>query len=349
MDSSYLKKKTMVLINKNYDNQLDTFNCVYKNLRENGYEIEYKCDLNEEVYGCPLINVDNNKIIAFHKLFIVMDDLCQGVLLEDVVKDFNTVKEKIGDFKMDEDTKIELKNSIRLSRLKTVKSIRVQNMKNDIILTYLIPPYGFKVKIFGEKFVKNNMDRCYFLLQDIKTKELFEFQLGAFLRIDEIPISEEGMKVFRLILIQTDYIYDLSDMFYQCEYLLDASEINKLNTEQCMDMKSMFEGCKLLTGLSNIGDLDVSQVKNMSLMFDKCLCLQHLDLSKWKTSNVKSFKGMFEYCVLLDTVKGLSNWDVSGLKAASFMFNICRPLGDIPDSSNWNSYQLSSLSHMFQD
>ena len=349
MDSSYLKKRTMVLIGKNYDNKLDTFTAEYKNLNKNGYEIEYKCDLNEEVYGCPLINVDNNKIIAFHTRFIVMDDICQGALMEDIVKEFNTIKEEIGDFNLDEDKKVQLKNSIRLSRLKTVKSIRVQSMKNDVILTYLIPPYGFKVKIFGEKFVKNNIDRCYFLLQDVKTQELFEFQLGAYLRIDQIPISDESMKVFRLILIQTDYIYDLSDMFYQCEFLLDASEINKLNTEQCMDMTSMFEGCKLLSGLSNIGDLDVSQVKNMSLVFDKCFSLQHLDLSKWKTGNVKSFKGMFEYCELLKTVKGLDNWDVSGLKDASFMFNICRSLVEIPDISNWNTYHLSNLSYMFQD
>ena len=225
MDSSYLKKKTIVLINRNSILELGCFNVEYKKLKENGYEIEYKCDLNKEVYGCPLINVDNNKIIGFHKRFIVMDDICQGVLLEDILKEFNIIKEEIGDFKLEEDKKIELKNSIEFSQLKTVKTIKTQTMKNYVILTYLKPLYGDRIKIFGEKFVKNNIDRCYFLLQDVKTQELFAFQLGAFLSIDRIPISEEGMKVFRLILIQTDYIYDLSDMLYQCEYLLDASEL----------------------------------------------------------------------------------------------------------------------------
>ena len=43
----------------------------------------------EEIYGCPLLNVNTNKVIGFHKQFFVMDDISQGILLEDIVKDFN--------------------------------------------------------------------------------------------------------------------------------------------------------------------------------------------------------------------------------------------------------------------
>ena len=109
IDLKYLQRQTIVLLNKNYDNELDVSICEIKNLNKNGYEIEYKCNLDEEIYGYPLLNADSNKIIAFHKNFIVMDDICQGILLGNIIKDFNKIKKNIGDYKLDEDKKKKIK------------------------------------------------------------------------------------------------------------------------------------------------------------------------------------------------------------------------------------------------
>ena len=304
IDLDYLRKQSLVLLNKNNDGQLDMFNCEINTLKDNGYEIEYSCNgIIEEVYGCPLLNTNTNKIIGFHKQFFAMDDISQGILLEEVVKEFNLTKKNITDFKLDEDKKKALKNSIKLSKIKTVKTIKQQTMKNDLILIYSVPILESKVQIFGEKFVENNWDKCYFLLQDPLTQELREFELGVYLNINQLPKSCFMMKAFILILIQTDYMTDISEMFKNCYCLLNASEISRLNTERVTDMSLMFFQCKLLSNLNDIGNLNVSQVTNMSFMFEKCTNLKYLDLSNWKVNRVKNIKSMFESCHNLEEIK----------------------------------------------
>ena len=350
---AYLRKQTVMLLNKDNDGQLDMFKCEINAIKDNGYEIEYKCNsIIEEIYGCPLLNVNTNKIIGFHKQYFVMDDISQGILLEDIVNEFNLIKKNNIDIKLDqleENKRKAIKESIKVSQIKTIKTIKIERMKNEIVLVYAIPPSENRIKIFGEKFVKNNYDKCYFLLQDVLTQELFEFEIGAYLNINQLPESSLILRAFVLILIQTDYMTDLSDMFYNCNCLINAAEIGRLNTDGVTDMSFMFFQCTLLSNLDEIGKLDVSEVTNMSFMFEKCLNLKKLDLSNWKISKIKNIKAMFENCSSLEEIKGLSNWDVSRLKDASFLFNICRSLTEIPDISNWNMSNVSNISYMFQE
>ena len=92
-----------------------------------------------------------------------MNNICQGILLETIIKDFKKINRNIEDYTLNEDKKAKLKESIKVSQLKTIKTIKIQRMKNEVILTYLIPDEE-EIKIFGEKFVKNNNDKCYFFL-----------------------------------------------------------------------------------------------------------------------------------------------------------------------------------------
>ena len=120
------------------------------------------------------------------------------------------------------------------------------------------------------------MDKFYFLIKNEKTQAFYDYDLGIYININDIPNFDDNMKILRIILIQKDYVYDLSCIFYGCDCLLEVEDINKLNTERVINMANMFEGCKLLSDLYDIKDLNVSNVKDMSLMFDRCLNLKSL-------------------------------------------------------------------------
>ena len=64
----------------------------------------------------------------------------------------------------------------------------------------------------------------------------------------------------------------------------------------------------------NIWNLDVSLVEDLSDLF-KGLCdnVETLDLSGWKTSNVKNMSGMFANCKNLESLN-LSGWDTSSVE-----------------------------------
>ena len=350
IDIDYLGRQSIVLIDKNNSNKFDIFKIRVITFNKDSYKLKYSCLLNKKSCGSPLLNVDSNKIIGINSQYInLLSSENVAVLFKNLINEFNTKNKKIKDnYKLDENKKNNLKESLKLSKVNTIKSVHTQDMKNEIILTYLIPDEYDSIKIFGEKFVKNNIDKFYFLIQNEKTQTFSDYDLGMFIKINNIPNFNDNMKILRIILIQIDYVYDLSDMFYGCDCLLEVEDINKLNTERVTNMASMFEGCKLLSDLYDIKDLNVSNVKDMSLMFDRCLNLKSLDLTGWKTKNVKSFKGIFESCELLKEIRGLSDWDVSNLKDSSFMFNFCKSLNEIPDISNWNISNISDMSCMFK-
>ena len=149
------KRKSISLLIKSKKDNIELKNCQITNLGEKEYEIEYSCDIKEEVYGSPLININTNKIVGIHKKLLVMNNICQGTLLNFDKKEFFITKDKK---KNNED--YELKADEKLTAKKTIKeSIRSSKTKEkemniDILLTYLLPYNQRYVRIFGADFVK---------------------------------------------------------------------------------------------------------------------------------------------------------------------------------------------------
>ena len=81
-----------------------------------------------------------------------------------------------------------------------------------------------------------------------------------------------------------------------------------------------------------IKDLDVSLLEDLSDLFWDCKNIKSLDLSGWKTSNVKNMNKLFHNCVNLESVD-LSGWDTSSLVDMSYMFCYCKSLKSL-DLSN---------------
>ena len=71
-----------------------------------------------------------------------------------------------------------------------------------------------------------------------------------------------------------------------------------------------------------IQNLDVSLLEDLSELFEGTNGVKTLDLSGWKTSNVKDMRYMFHNCQSLESLD-LSGWDTSNVKDMENMFYNC--------------------------
>ena len=108
-----------------------------------------------------------------------------------------------------------------------------------------------KLRIFGEKFVEHNKDKCKIIYKN-KEYDLSEF------------INDIDKKY------NYNDITDMSFMFYECNELFSLSNISKWNTSNVDKMNSMFSGCSKLSSLPDISKWNTSNVNNMSYMFAGC-------------------------------------------------------------------------------
>ena len=214
----YKKKKISLLIKSQKDN-IELKSCKITNLGEKEYEIEYSCDIKEEVYGSPLININTNKIIGIHKKLLVMNNICQGTLLNFDKKEFFITKDKKKnneDYELKADEKLTAKKTIKES-IRSSKSLE-KGMNIDILLIYLLPYNQRYVRIFGADFVKKNKDKCYFMLYDSVKNLVYDYDLCDVIEILAIPSIKYNSETFQVFLVQTDYFTDLSFMFAGCDY-----------------------------------------------------------------------------------------------------------------------------------
>ena len=138
------------------------------------------------------------------------------------------------------------------------------------------------------------------------------------------------------------------------EYL--KSEIEKQGENvviRNLDVSLIDDLSKLFVGINNrIKSLDLSgwktsNVKDMSWMFFICDTIKSIDLSGWNTSNVENMKCLLYGCRNLKTIN-LSGWKTSNVENMSDMFNDCWNLESI-DLSDWNTSNIKYMTGMFSD
>jgi len=133
----------------------------------------------------------------------------------------------------------------------------------------------------------------------------------------------------------------MRDMFYKCSSLTKL-DLSNLDLSNVYDIYSMVNSC---TSLKEINLSCFSNATNMSTMdnvFANCTSLTKLDVSYFKTSNVKQMRSIFYNCSALSEIVGLSNFETTSLRQASDIFNGCRALKMVDlssfDLSNCNGY-----------
>ena len=189
--------------------------------------------------------------------------------------------------------------------------------KNNVTIKYMkcnSPGLTGTMRIFGDKFVEENYDNCYLLINN-----------------KEMPLTT------RISYKKKDEEDNLLEIM-----LIEAKKITSMNC--------MFRWCKTLFSLDNFSQWDTSFVTDMSCMFSKCTNLKTLpDISKWNTSNVQKMNGMFESCESLLYLPNISKWDFSNVKDMNYMFYQCKSLKTFPDISSWNIGKATNMISMFSD
>ena len=145
--------------------------------------------------------------------------------------------------------KYEIDPEIKLSMEKVLKESTRNNtspLRVGIILTYLIPNNQNFIVLFGQKFVKNNKDKCFLIFYDKSKKLSYDYDLIDAFKIMKIPFVKYQPEVFEIMLVQTDYFTDMSFMFAGCHNFVGSNELSKLKTEKVTNMSCMFLECSML-------------------------------------------------------------------------------------------------------
>ena len=199
----------------------------------------------------------------------------------------------------------------------------INDENKEIELNYQSNNDG-KLRIFGNKFVKNNINKCKIIY------EYDEYDLTKF--IDDIYNDYEPNEIIKIKLKGINNVTDMSYMFSGCSSLSSLPDIATLNTSHVIDMSLMFDDCSSLSSLPDISKWDISNVRSINCMFSGCSSLSTLpDISKWNTSSITDMSFMFSGCSSLSSLPDLSKWNTSNIIDMSDMFKSCSSLSSLPD------------------
>ena len=96
-----------------------------------------------------------------------------------------------------------------------------------------------------------------------------------------------------------------------------------------------------------IKNLDVSLIDDLSELFYDCESIRTLDLSGWKTSNIKNMNRIFSGCFKLESLY-LSGWDTSKITDMYRLFSNCKNLTSL-DLSGWDTSNIIYIDSMFEN
>ena len=156
---------------------------------------------------------------------------------------------------------------------------------------------------------------------------------------------EKDEKVETIKIIIDNPITSFRRLFYECGFVVSVF-FKKFNRKNITDMSDMFR----FEIISSIKKLDLSNfktdnVKNMSGMFNGCYFLEELDLSNFNTNNVTNMSGMFKGCQQLKELN-ISNFNTNNITNMSSMFKGCHSLEGL-DLSNFNTNNVTNMKEMF--
>ena len=123
--------------------------------------------------------------------------------------------------------------------------------------------------------------------------------------------------------------------------------IRNLDVSLIEDLSGLFRGIGEYTKTLDLSGWKTSNVKSMNRLFYCCSNLESLDLSGWDTSNVNDMRWMFFYCSGLKSLD-LSGWDTSKVIHMNGMFSYCKSLESL-DLSGWDISNVVNMGNIFYD
>ena len=234
--------------------------------------------------------------------------------------------------------KVHIKKDMKDNNRNSISSIKNEEEINnkEIIISYKINNEP-NLTIFGNKFVKNNKEKCKIFYQN-KFHELNEY-------LDISNYNNDKNKL-EIKLTGINNITDMSYMFYNCSTLISISDFD---TKNITNISNIFNGCSSLLELPDISKWDTRKFTDISQAFSNCSSLKSLpDISKWDTSHITNISYLFYNCSSLNTLPDLSKWNINNVTNISHMFSGCSSLLNLPDISNWNTKNVFCMDYLFE-
>ena len=305
------------------------------------YEFSHSANTKFGSSGSPILLRNTLKVIGIHTKGVKLQNENYGYCLGPIYNYFkyfsrNKIELNIKLYNRHTD----INKEIAIGNLPPLGDTKINKKTNEMTLFYEIK--GNSVQIFGQKFVENNIDNCYILINGEEKRELC-----SILKRNEVKLEKN---IFKIILIEKKGIYNMSSLFCNCTSLKYIQDIEKWNTENVTNMSSMFFNCSSLEYFPDISQWNTANVKDMRNMFGNCTLLKSMpDISNWNLSSVINVDYMFSKCILLTSLPDISKWDTSNIKNMSYMFSNCVSLKALPDISKWNVSNVTNMSYMFQN
>lgn len=138
------------------------------------------------------------------------------------------------------------------------------------------------------------------------------------------------------------------NMFGNCPELSGDLDLSGWDVSNATNFMGLFRSTSITSFTAKNWDLSsCASGKGPAMMFSGCASLTSVDVTGWKTSNIKDMYSMFRDCKALTTVKGLGTWDTSSATAMNHMFYGCEALVSLDDLSGWNTGNVADMQSMF--
>ena len=282
-----------------------------KNIYTNKYDLRHSCQSKEGSSGGPILKLINFKIIGIHKGASKTDNSNLGTFIKAPIDEFNkkfqgynNIKNDIINNNINNNYNNNANYNISINKsnkneLEKVNILKEMHSIDEIKIIYRKHSNSNKIRIFGDKFIENNKDKCHIIY---KGKQ---YNLTSHITLNNKSEVEMQLKGINKII-------DMEYIFEDCNSLFDIPDITNWNTRKVIKMNRMFSGCNLLKHIPNISTFDTHNVVDMSDMFSGCESLISLpDISNWDMANVYNLKGMFFNCKSLKSLPDISKWKIN--------------------------------------
>lgn len=174
-----------------------------------------------------------------------------------------------------------------------------------------------KVKYFSAMFKECSA------LQSIKG--LDNWNTASAIDMSSMFASDSSLTELDLSKFDTSNVITFDSMFTS-DIALTSLNVSNFKIDKVTNFSNMFSSCKALTSITGLNTwkttgtiIDKPTDIDMSLMFAYNNNLETLDVSKFDTSQVKNFYGMFAGCEKLTSIAGLNNWKIKSATNMSSM------------------------------
>ena len=195
------------------------------------------------------------------------------------------------------------KNSEDISLIKYTKKNKEKNKFNQMTIVYSIKKNIEKMRLFGKKFVKNNKEKCYLLI-DGKRNELTEQ-----LNLNDNQKNQNTLEI-KLVEIENKSIDNLDYMFFNCFCLKSLPDISDWNLKNITSFYAMFYNCISLISLPDISKFDQEKLFDMNWRIYGCNSLECLlHINKWETKETPNIDSCFFDSSLISKLEDISDCD----------------------------------------